>query len=81
VRLTPAMRTKLTSGWDGKWFYYRVPVEQTADVRGKGNYPLSSTMIPLNYLMDVAFECAPTDANDVAFTEAALIIGGCVAVE
>jgi hypothetical protein len=44
-RLTPAMRNKWTSGWDGNWFYCRVPMKQTADVRCKGTYPLNYTMI------------------------------------
>jgi hypothetical protein len=74
--LTPAMRNEWTSGWDGNWFYCWVPKEQTADVRGKGTYPLSCTMVPLDYLMEVTFECGPGDANVVAFTEAASIIGG-----
>jgi hypothetical protein len=81
VMLTPAVRNKWTSGWDGNWFYCRVPLEQTVDVRGKGTYPLSCTMTPLNYAMEVTFECGPTDANVAAFTEAALIIGGHDAVE
>jgi hypothetical protein len=38
-------------------------------------------MTPLNYAMEVTFECGPTDANVAAFTEAALIIGGNDAVE
>jgi hypothetical protein len=38
-------------------------MEQTADVRGKGSYPLSGTMTPLNYSMEVMFECGSKDAN------------------
>jgi hypothetical protein len=81
VRLTPAVRNKWTSGWDGNWFYCRVPLEQTTDVRGKGLYPLSYTMTPLNYVMEVMFNCGPVDTDVAAFTEAASIIGGCDAVE
>jgi hypothetical protein len=52
-----------------------------ADVRGKGNYPLSSTMTQLNYLLDAPFECDLEDRSVVAFIEAASIIGGRDAVE
>jgi hypothetical protein len=38
-------------------------------------------MIPLNYLREVTFECGSRDADVVAFTKAALIIGACDAVE
>jgi hypothetical protein len=58
-----------------------VPLEQTTDVRGKGNYLFSCTMTPLNYATEVTFECGPADANVVAFTEAALIIGCHDAIE
>jgi hypothetical protein len=75
------MRNKWTSGCDGNWFYCRVPVEQKADVRGKGSYPLSSMMSRLNYLMEAPSSCGPEDANFVAFIEATSIIGGCDAVE
>jgi hypothetical protein len=74
--LTPAVRNKWTSGWDGKWFYCQVPLEQTADVRGKGTYLLSCTMALLNYATEVTFECSPADADVAAFTESASIIGG-----
>jgi hypothetical protein len=66
--------------WDHNWFYFQMP-EQTADVRGRGTYPLSCTMTPLNYASEVTFECGPIDANVVAFTEAALTIGGHNAIE
>jgi hypothetical protein len=56
-------------------------MEQTADVRGKGTYPLSCTMIPLNYSTEVTFECGPADANVAAFTEVASTIGGRNTVE
>jgi hypothetical protein len=69
------------SGWDGNWFYCRVPLEQTAHVHGKATYRLSCTMTPLNYAMEVTFECGPVDADVVAFTEAASIIGGHDAIE
>jgi hypothetical protein len=75
------MRNKWTSGWDNNWFYCRVPSEQVADVQGKGNHPLSSTMTPLNYLTDAPFECGPEDTDVVAFVEAASIIEGCDTVE
>jgi hypothetical protein len=38
-------------------------------------------MTPLNYATEVTFECGPADANVVAFTEAALIIGCHDAIE
>jgi hypothetical protein len=38
-------------------------------------------MTPLNYAMEVTFECGPIDADVVAFTEAASIIGGHDAIE
>jgi hypothetical protein len=56
-------------------------MEQAADIRGKGTNPLSCTMIPLDYSMEVTFECGPRDANVATFTEAASIIGGHNAVE
>jgi hypothetical protein len=40
-------------------------MEQTTDVPSKGTYPLSYTMIPLNYSMEVTFECGLEDANVV----------------
>jgi hypothetical protein len=64
------------SGWDSNWFYYMVPCEQLADVRGKGSYPLRSMMTPLNYLSDVSFECGPRDVSVAAFTEVVSIIRG-----
>jgi hypothetical protein len=69
------------SGWDGNWFYCRVPVEQKADVRGKGSYLLSSTMTQLNYLMEAPSSCGPEDANFATIIEATSIIGGHNAVE
>jgi hypothetical protein len=69
------------SGWVRNWFYCKVPSEQKADVRGKGNYPLRSVLNQLEYLTDAPFECGPNDANVVAFGEAAVIIGGHDAVE
>jgi hypothetical protein len=51
--------------------------EQLAGVRGKGSYQLRSTMMPLNYLLDVSFECGLGDVNVAAFTEAVSIIGEC----
>jgi hypothetical protein len=38
-------------------------------------------MTPLNFLLDVSFECGPRDVNVAAFTEAASIIGGRNVVE
>jgi hypothetical protein len=73
------MRDKWTSSWDGSWFYCRVPMEQKADVRGKGSYPLSSMMTRLNYLTETP--CGLEDANFAAFIEATSIIGGHDAVE
>jgi hypothetical protein len=63
------------------WFYCRVPLEPLPDIRGKGNYPLRSTMALLDYLNGTPFECSPEDANVVAFIEATSIIGGRDAVE
>jgi hypothetical protein len=56
-------------------------VEQKANVRGKGSYPLSSTMTRLNYLTEAPSSCGLEDANFVAFIEATSIIGGRDAVE
>jgi hypothetical protein len=81
AKLTPAMRNKWMSSWDGNWFYCRVPAEQTTDVQGKGNYPLSSMMTRLNYLMEAPFDCGLEDANFAAFVEATSIIGGHDTVE
>jgi hypothetical protein len=55
------------SGWDGNWLYCWVPVDQKADVRGKGNYPLSSMLTQLNYLMETPCSRGSKDANFVAF--------------
>jgi hypothetical protein len=49
-------------------------MEQTTDVRDNGIYPLSCTMILLDYSMGVTFECGPGGANVAAFIEAARII-------
>jgi hypothetical protein len=81
VKLTLAVRKKWRSGCDGNWFYCKVPTEQVANVHGKGNYQLSSTMTQLNYLLDVPFECDLEDRNVAAFIEAASIIGGRNVVE
>jgi hypothetical protein len=81
AKLTLAMRSKWTSGWDSNWFYYKVPCGQLPDVWGKGSYPLRLTMTPLNYLSDVSFEWGPGDVNVGAFTVVASIIGGCDTVE
>jgi hypothetical protein len=69
------------SGWDGNWFFCRVPLEQMVDVWGKRNYLMSSTMIPLNYLMEVTFECGSGDTDVAAFTRAASIFGARNAAE
>jgi hypothetical protein len=81
VKLAPAMRNKWTSGWDGNWFYCRVPVERTADGRNKGSYPLSLKMTPFNHLPEAPFVYGPDDANVVAFIKATSIIGSRDAVE
>jgi hypothetical protein len=54
-----------------------MPVEQKADVRGKG----SSTMTQLNYLTEASCNCGLEDANFMAFVEATSIIWGHDAVE
>jgi hypothetical protein len=56
-------------------------MEQKANVRGKGSYPLSSMMTRLNYLMEVPSSCGLEDANLVDFIEVTSIIAGRVAVE
>jgi hypothetical protein len=81
VKLTLAVRNKWTSDWDSNWFYCRVPSEHLADVWGKGNYPLRSTMTLLDYLSDAPFKCGPGDTNVAAFAEATTIIGGHDVVE
>jgi hypothetical protein len=55
-------------------------VEQKADVRGKGSYPLSSTMTWLNYLTDTP-SCGPKDANFVPFIAVTSIVRGHDTVE
>jgi hypothetical protein len=46
-RSLPPLRNKWTSGWDGNWFYCKVPSEPMADVQGKflacSIWPLSKT--------------------------------------
>jgi hypothetical protein len=79
VRLTTATRNKWTSGWDGNWFYCGVPMEQKPDVRGKGSYPLKSTMTLLSYLTKTP--CGSEDTNFVAFIEVTSIIRGYDVVE
>jgi hypothetical protein len=51
-------------------------VEQKADARGKGSYPLSSMMTRLNYLMEAPSLCCPEDANFAAFIEVTSTVGG-----
>jgi hypothetical protein len=58
-----------------------VPLEQKADVRGKGSYLLSSMVTLLDNLMEARSSCGLEDTNFVAFIEATSIIGGCNAVE
>jgi hypothetical protein len=70
------VRNKKTSGWDSNWLYCKVPSKQVTDVQGKGNYPLSSTMTHLDYLIDASFACGLGDVNVAAFTEAVSIIEG-----
>jgi hypothetical protein len=81
ARLTPAMRNKWMSGWDGNWFYCQVSMEQKVDAHGKGNFPLSSTMTHLNYLTESPSSCGSEDANFAAFVEATSIFSGRDAVE
>jgi hypothetical protein len=81
VKVTLAVRNEWTSDWDSNWFYCRVPSEEVADVRGKGNYPLSSMMTQLNHLIGTLFECGPGDTNVTSFIEAASIIRGRNAVD
>jgi hypothetical protein len=81
AKLAPTMRNKWAGDWDGNWFYCRVPEEQTTDAWGKGNYLLSSTMTPLNYLMEAPSACGLDNTNVAAFVEATSIIRGRDAVE
>jgi hypothetical protein len=81
AKLAPAMRNKWTSGWDDNWFYCRVPVEGAIDGCGKGSYLLSSTMNPLNHLLEAPSTRGPDDTNIAAFIEATSIIGSCDIVE
>jgi hypothetical protein len=75
------MRNKWTSGWDGNWFYYRVPSEQKADSTGQITYPLSLKMTKMNYLTEVPSSCGPKDANVATFVEVTSLIGGHDVVE
>jgi hypothetical protein len=58
-----------------------VPAKQTGDGRGKGIYPLSSTMTPLTHLTEAPSAYGPDDANIAAFVEATSIIESRDAVE
>jgi hypothetical protein len=75
------MRNKWTSGWDGNWFYCRVPSDQKADFWDTRTYSLSSKMTKLDYQMDVPSSCGPEDSNFIAFVEATSLIGGHNVVE
>jgi hypothetical protein len=77
----PATRNKWTSGWDGNWFYCRVPLEQKPDSSGQRTYPLSSKMTKMNYLTEVPSSCGLENTNVVAFIEATSLIGGRVVME
>jgi hypothetical protein len=81
ARLTPAMRNKWTSGWDGHWFYCRVPLVEGKDFKGPRTYPLSSQTIRLTYEMDASSSCDFEDADFKAFVDATSLIGGLDAVE
>jgi hypothetical protein len=65
VGLTPTTRNKWTSGWDGNWFYYRVPSVQIADFLRKKTYPLRLKMMEFNYFIEVPSSCGTEDANFV----------------
>jgi hypothetical protein len=81
LRLTPATRNKWTSGWDGNWFYCRVPLEQKPDSSGQRTYPLGSKMTKMNYLTEVPSSCGLENTNVAAFIEATSLIGGRVVME
>jgi hypothetical protein len=57
-----------------------VPSQQP-DLRAKGSYPLCSEMKNLDYLTDAPYACSADDADVMAFTKAASIIGGRDAVD
>jgi hypothetical protein len=80
-RLTPTMRNKWTSGWDGNWFYCWVPSEQKADSPSQRTYPLSSKVTKMNHLMVVPSSCGLEDANIATFVEVTSLISGCDVVE
>jgi hypothetical protein len=75
------MQNKWTSGWDGNWFYSRVPTEQLVDTRGKGSYLLNSTVTRLDHMVEAPSECGPEDTNFAAFVEVTSIIRGRDAME
>jgi hypothetical protein len=79
--VSEAVRDKWTSDRASNMFYCKVPLEQVADVRGKGNYPLRSMMSQLEYLIDAPFKCDLEDVNMAAFAEATSIIRGHDVVE
>jgi hypothetical protein len=81
ARLTLTTRNKWTSGWDGHWFYCKVPSAEGKDFKGLRTYPLSSRMIRLTYEADVSSSCDPKDADFKAFVDATSLIGGRDAVE
>jgi hypothetical protein len=74
--LTYATRNEWTIGWDSHWFYRWVPAEQKTSIRGKGSYPLSSTLTQLDYLTEVPSSFGLEDAKFAAFIEATSIIEG-----
>jgi hypothetical protein len=53
-----------------------VPAEQKTSIRGKGSYPLSSTLTQLDYLTEVPSSFGLEDAKFAAFIEATSIIEG-----
>jgi hypothetical protein len=75
------MRNKWTSGWDGNWFYCRVPSDQKANFCGTKTYSLSLKMTKLDYVMEVPSSYGPKDANFTAFVEATSLISGSDVVE
>jgi hypothetical protein len=76
AKVTPTVKK---SGSAAGQEHCKVP-SQKLDASGKESYPLNWEMKRLGYFTDASYACGG-DANVIAFTEAAVIIGGCNAVE
>jgi hypothetical protein len=78
--LSLTVKNKLSSGWMKAWFYCRVSFLRSFE-GGKSVYTLRSRMSALHYTMEPEVYCPDNDATDVAFVQAAAMIGGHDAVE